>query len=267
MREALAADLARRVMQRIQSLGATVACRRRNKLSRMSASVAHSQPGRRRARRSRSARCRRVADRHGARLVELAPHETIPGSYWGESEAGLIGDVVYVRADTPAHSLLHELCHYVCMDDERRAALATDAGGNDDEECAVCYLQVLLAQGCEVSAPSVVCRHGRMGLQLSRRLGARVVRGRRKLRSRLAVRARLIDAKQQPINKLRRAARLRLRECDKYAIPRLCRRTFRFAYTASSNDKESARMTAEQDADRQYAADADARAQSGRMAH
>jgi len=83
---------------------------------------------------------------YGARLVELAPHESIPGSYWGDSEAGLVGDVVYVRADTPAHSLLHELCHYVCMDDERRAALATDAGGNDDEESAVCYLQILLAQ-------------------------------------------------------------------------------------------------------------------------
>jgi hypothetical protein len=83
---------------------------------------------------------------YGARLVELAPHEPIPGSYWGDREAGLIGDVVYVRADTPAHSLLHELCHYVCMDDERRAALETDAGGNDDEESAVCYLQVLLAQ-------------------------------------------------------------------------------------------------------------------------
>jgi hypothetical protein len=83
---------------------------------------------------------------YGARLVELARHETIPGSYWGEREAGLIGDVVYVRADTPAHSLLHELCHFICMDDERRAALATDAGGSDDEESAVCYLQVLLAQ-------------------------------------------------------------------------------------------------------------------------
>jgi hypothetical protein len=83
---------------------------------------------------------------YGARLAELAPHESIPGSYWGENEAGLIGDVVYVRADTPAHSLLHELCHYVCMDDARRAALATDAGGNDDEESAVCYLQILLAQ-------------------------------------------------------------------------------------------------------------------------
>jgi hypothetical protein len=83
---------------------------------------------------------------YGARLVELAPHETIPGSYWGDSEAGLLGDAVYVRADTPAHSLLHELCHFICMDDSRRAELSTDAGGSDDEECAVCYLQVLLAQ-------------------------------------------------------------------------------------------------------------------------
>ena len=87
-----------------------------------------------------------LAARYGARLAVLAPHESIPGSYWGEAEAGLVGDTVYVRADTPAHSLLHELCHYICMDDARRAALATDAGGDDDEESAVCYLQVLLAE-------------------------------------------------------------------------------------------------------------------------
>jgi hypothetical protein len=83
---------------------------------------------------------------YGARLVELARHGAIPGSYWGDSEAGLVGNAVYVRADTPAHSLLHELCHYICMDETRRASLATDAGGSDDEEGAVCYLQVLLAQ-------------------------------------------------------------------------------------------------------------------------
>ena len=70
----------------------------------------------------------------------------IPGSYWRDSEAGLIGNTVYVRADTPAHSFLHELCHFICMDSARRAALATDAGGTDEEECGVCYLQVLLAQ-------------------------------------------------------------------------------------------------------------------------
>jgi hypothetical protein len=31
------------------------------------------------------------------------------------------------------------------MDQVRRAALATDAGGSDAEECGVCYLQILLA--------------------------------------------------------------------------------------------------------------------------
>jgi hypothetical protein len=83
---------------------------------------------------------------YGAQLVEVSLDERIPGSYWGDSEAGLVGDTVYVRADTPAHSFLHELCHYACMDAARRGALATDAGGSDEEECGVCYLQVLLAE-------------------------------------------------------------------------------------------------------------------------
>jgi hypothetical protein len=86
-----------------------------------------------------------VAAAYGMRVVDVAPGEPIPGSYWGESEAGLVVDRLYVRADTPVHSALHELCHYVCMDDARRALLATDAGGSDDEECGVCYLEVLLA--------------------------------------------------------------------------------------------------------------------------
>jgi hypothetical protein len=83
---------------------------------------------------------------YGATLAEIASGAPIPGSYWGEAEAGLLGNAVYVRADTPAHSFLHELCHYVCMDGARRAALAPDAGGSDDEESGVCYLQVLLAE-------------------------------------------------------------------------------------------------------------------------
>ncbi len=83
---------------------------------------------------------------YGARLERVPADVDIPGSYWRDTEAGLIGNTVYVRPDTPAHSFLHELCHYVCMDDARRAALATDAGGTDEEECGVCYLQVLLAQ-------------------------------------------------------------------------------------------------------------------------
>lgn len=69
----------------------------------------------------------------------------IAGSYWGESEAGLIGDRLILRADTPVHSALHEACHFICTDLGRRAVLHTDAGGDDLEECAVCYLQCLLA--------------------------------------------------------------------------------------------------------------------------
>jgi hypothetical protein len=83
---------------------------------------------------------------YGARLVAVQAGDAIPGSYWGDSEAGLIGNAVYVRADTAAHSFLHELCHNVCMTAERRASLATDAGGDDAEEAGVCYLQVLLAE-------------------------------------------------------------------------------------------------------------------------
>jgi len=69
----------------------------------------------------------------------------IPGSFWGDDEAGLINDVLYLRADTPVHSALHETCHFVCMDEKRRASLHTNAGGDADEENAVCYLQILLS--------------------------------------------------------------------------------------------------------------------------
>jgi hypothetical protein len=81
----------------------------------------------------------------GLELVVHGPGERIAGSYWGEPEAGLLGSSVHVRPDTPVHSLLHELSHLICMDERRRAGLDTDAGGDDLEEAAACYLQVLLA--------------------------------------------------------------------------------------------------------------------------
>jgi hypothetical protein len=83
--------------------------------------------------------------RYGLNLVLSAPQEVIPGSYWGESEAGLKGNHLYARLDTPVHSMLHEASHYICMTPERRSGLDRDAGGDDHEESAVCYLQVLLA--------------------------------------------------------------------------------------------------------------------------
>jgi hypothetical protein len=87
----------------------------------------------------------RLAGRYGVDLRHCAAGESLPGSYWGEGEAGLRGNTLYVRADTPLHSLLHELSHFVCMSSDRRDDLYRDAGGDDAEECAVCYLQILLA--------------------------------------------------------------------------------------------------------------------------
>jgi len=84
--------------------------------------------------------------------VKMVPDNApIPGSFWGDSEAGIIANKLYVRPDTPVHSALHEACHYICLDSTRRDGLDTDAGGDYDEENAVCYLQILLAaklSGC-----------------------------------------------------------------------------------------------------------------------
>jgi hypothetical protein len=83
--------------------------------------------------------------RFGLSLRLLEDDEPITGSFWGDSEAGIVKRCVYVRLDTPVHSLLHEACHVICMDEARRAGLDRDAGGDDIEEAAVCYLQILLA--------------------------------------------------------------------------------------------------------------------------
>jgi hypothetical protein len=86
-----------------------------------------------------------LLERFGLQLVISPEGEDIPGSYWGDEEAGLLGDRLLARSDTPLHSVLHEACHYVCMDAARRSGLDTDAGGGYDEENGVCYLQILLA--------------------------------------------------------------------------------------------------------------------------
>ncbi|MDJ0792710.1 MAG: hypothetical protein QNI98_00595 [Woeseiaceae bacterium] len=86
-----------------------------------------------------------LLERYGLELVLEPRGAEITGSFWGESEAGVVGRSVFVREDTPVHSFLHETCHVVCMDERRRAGLDRDAGGDDLEEAAVCYLQVLLA--------------------------------------------------------------------------------------------------------------------------
>jgi hypothetical protein len=87
----------------------------------------------------------RLLERFGLTVRQLPEGSPIEGSYWGDEEAGLVGNAVLLRPDTPLHSVLHETCHYICMDPGRRAGLHTDAGGDYDEENAVCYLQILLA--------------------------------------------------------------------------------------------------------------------------
>jgi hypothetical protein len=82
----------------------------------------------------------------GLNLVRVAAGEAIPGSYWGDCEAGVIGACVYARDDTPVHSLLHEACHLIVLPPERRAAVHTDATDSIEEEDAACYLQIVLAE-------------------------------------------------------------------------------------------------------------------------
>jgi hypothetical protein len=82
---------------------------------------------------------------YGIKVVAVADDAPIPGSFFGEREAGLIGNQLLLRSDTPVHSALHEAGHYICMDPARRAELDTDAEGDYDEENGVCYLQILLA--------------------------------------------------------------------------------------------------------------------------
>jgi hypothetical protein len=99
-----------------------------------------------------------LLDRYDLQLTLVAPEEVIPGSYWGEREAGLIGSKIHARLDTPVHSILHEAAHFICMTPERRAGLDTDAGGDDAEESAVCYLQILLAESLSNIGRERMCR-------------------------------------------------------------------------------------------------------------
>ena len=87
----------------------------------------------------------RFLARLGIRVEWVADGNSIPATFWGEPEAGIAGRTVFLRGDTPVHSMLHEICHIICATPERRSGLHRDAGSDDLEESAVCYLQILLA--------------------------------------------------------------------------------------------------------------------------
>jgi hypothetical protein len=83
---------------------------------------------------------------YGIVIKFVGDSDVIPGSFFGNREAGLMGNALYLRQDTPVHSALHEACHYICMSPTRRANLNTDAEGDFNEENGVCYLQILLSK-------------------------------------------------------------------------------------------------------------------------
>lgn len=88
---------------------------------------------------------RALLARYGLKLHRVEAGIAIPGSYWGDTEAGIIGHDVHARDDTPVHSVLHEAGHLIVLPAEKRAAVHTDATDSIDEENAVLVLQSLLA--------------------------------------------------------------------------------------------------------------------------
>lgn len=86
-----------------------------------------------------------LLSRYDLKLQRVAPGEPIPGSFWGDEEAGIIGHTVYARDDTPVHSLLHEAGHLIVLPPEKRMDVHTDATDSIEEEDATCYLQIILA--------------------------------------------------------------------------------------------------------------------------
>lgn len=90
------------------------------------------------------AAARTLLARYQLDLVQVENDQAIPGSFWGECEAGVIGSQVFARFDTPVHSLLHEACHLIVLPEEKRSEIHTDATDSVAEEDAVCVLQAIL---------------------------------------------------------------------------------------------------------------------------
>jgi len=99
-----------------------------------------------------------LLQKYDLEFIAVDEGKEIPGSHWGDEEAGLIGCCLYARRDTPVHSLFHEACHFFLMDQSRRENLHTDAGGSSTEENAVCYLQICLAARFDEIGDQRMCR-------------------------------------------------------------------------------------------------------------
>lgn len=100
---------------------------------------------------------RGLLNRYGLELIEVGERAPIPGSFWGLPEAGIIATRVYVRADTPVHSLLHEACHLIVLSRAQRQRVHTDASDCQREEEATCYLQLVLSEQIDGFGLSRAC--------------------------------------------------------------------------------------------------------------
>ena len=83
--------------------------------------------------------------RYQLKTQQVFASQDIPHSFWGAPEAGRLQSQLFVREDTPIHSVLHEACHYICMPKQLRLNDCIDVGGKAIEENACCYLQIILA--------------------------------------------------------------------------------------------------------------------------
>ena len=141
--------------------------------------------------RSTSTAFARLLARHGLALECVADGAPIPGSYWGESEAGVIGTPVHARADTPVHSLLHEACHLIVAPRRKSARRSTPTRPiRRPRKTRPAICRSCSPMRCPASARAHLHRHGSLGLHVPARFRARLVRARRRRRARVARRAR-----------------------------------------------------------------------------
>src|SRR3569833_2073887 len=68
-----------------------------------------------------------VLSPYGIDVLPVPDAQPIPGTHFGDPEAGLIAHRLYIRSATPVHSALHDACHYLCMASARRARVAHPA--------------------------------------------------------------------------------------------------------------------------------------------
>lgn len=108
-----------------------------------------------------AASCRALQSVFSLARLQICVHPadaSLPGSYWGDSEAGITDRCIHVRADTPLHSLLHEACHVLCASVANRNGFVGDAKGDDDEESAVCFMQIQLAEALPGVGARRICQ-------------------------------------------------------------------------------------------------------------